>query len=376
MVTSRLRAAFAGTLAVLVLSTAGISAASAAPVAELTPPSHDFGQQNVGTESTRFDFTLANTGDGQITVSSVGKAGGNPGQFKIKPASTCETAVVLDAVSPDCRIRVTFDPGSLGTKTASIEVVTDLSPTPLTVQVTGTSVAVPSVGIGVSSAAIPFETIGVDELPTVPRTLVISSTGSLPLNIADITSSGDTSQFRADLTACAQRTLGQDQSCLLPITFDPDSAGLKRAQLSIASNAASSPTVVSLAGTATAPPKEPAAAEVRIARVLPRVTGRALRLPLTCSTGDTARCSGNITVRTTGAQLGKKGKAGKRRFVVGKAVYSQTAVRGTATVKLKRFAAKALRRRGGMKLSIAYSVKQPGGTTDRVVNRTARMKGR
>lgn len=376
MFTSRFRAVLTGSLAVLVLVAAGSSAAVAAPIAELTPASHGFGQQNVGTESDRFDFTLANTGDGQITVVSVEKAGSNPGQFKIKAASTCAAAVVLDSSSPSCRIRVTFDPGSLGTKTATISVVTDLSPTPLTAQITGTSVAVPAVGIGISSVAIPFESRGIDEGPSVPRSLEISSTGSLPLEVGDISTAGETSQFLVDASACAHRTLTQGQNCLLPIVFDPDSAGIKRAQVSILSNAAASPSVVSLAGSATAPPPEPRRTVVKIGGILPRVTGSSLKLPLTCVLGDSTSCSGKIRVMTTGVWLGKKGKARQRQFVIGKIAYSQVVARGTAKVRLKPFAMKSLRKRGRMNLQIVYSVNQPDGATDQVINRIARVKGR
>jgi len=359
MVTSRFKAGLAGSLAALALFATGTSAAAAAPVAELTPPSHAFGQQNVGTESDRFDFTLANVGDGQITVTSVEKAGNNPGQFKIKPATTCATAVVLDSVSPDCRIRVTFDPGSLGTKTALISVVTDLSPTPLTVEITGTSIVVPSVGIGVSSIAIPFETRGVEEGPSVPRTLVISNTGTLPLNVADITTSGDVSQFLIQGMACSDRTLNQNEFCEFPILFKPDSPGAKRAQISIASNAANSPTVVSLVGTATSPPVPTGSARVSLGSKLPRaVRGGKIKVPITCITTGMERCVGKIVATATGEALPIP-KGG--RFMAARGSFSVKPGRHTVTLRLEPRAVRSLRRQSKFRASFVSTTKQASG---------------
>lgn len=349
--------------------------AGAAPIAELTPASHAFGSQHVGTESTRFDFTLANTGDGQITVASVGKGGNNPGQFKIKNGGSCDPGVVLDSVTPSCTVRVTFDPGSLGNKNAQIQVVTDLAPEPLIVAVTGTAIPAPAVTIGVSSAAIPFESRMIGDGPGVPRTVEVSSQGSLPLQIGAITLSGaDAAQFALDPAGCENQTLTQGQICRFDVTFVPSTAGHKKAEVAIASNAPDAPSIVHLAGIGTAPPPPPGRARTGLGSVLPKVKSGRLSLPLTCSVVETSRCAGKLTIRANGKALGLKGGKAKRNMVIGTRAYSFTGARKTFAARLKGVALKQLRKRGRLKVRVVVTTKQPDGTViTRTFGRTARL---
>ncbi len=348
--------------------------AGAAPIAELTPASHAFGNQHVGTESTRFDFTLANAGDGQLTVGSIGKGGNNPGQFKIKNGGSCDPGVVLDPVTPSCTVRITFDPGSLGNKNAQIQVVTDLSPEPLIVTVTGTAVPVPAVTIGVSSAAIPFESRTIGEGPGVPRTVEVSGQGSLPLQIGAITLTGeDASQFALDPSGCAGQTLAQGQICRFDVTFGPSTAGHKKAQVEIASNAPDAPSIVHLAGTGAAP-RSPGQARTGLASTLPKVKAGKLNLPLTCAVVNASRCAGKLTVRANGKALGLKGGKAKRSIVIGTRGYSFTGARKSFPARLKGVALKQLRKRGRLKVQVVVTVKQPDGrVTKRTFNRAARV---
>ena len=347
----------AATLAVSILAPPG---AAAAPVAQLTPATHGFGEQEVRTESESFDFTLANTGDGTVTVLSVTRMGENPGQFRLKGAGSCDPGVVLGGANPDCSVRVSFAPTSAGTKRATVQVVTDLSPTPLTVAVSGNALAEPTVRLGVSPVSMTFGSRRVSESPSSPRAVILTSRGSLPLNIGAVTVIGaDASQFVVDTAGCANRTLGQNQSCAIPVFFDPDTIGTKLAVISIDSNAPNSPRLVSLAGTAK--PAKPT--RVRITPFLPRVRGSSasVRVPLRCYAGDAPACSGKLFVKVPGRAIGKRGLASRRMFAAGSRAYSLDRFRATVSVPLKPFALRALRRRGRLPLRITTTVRQPSG---------------
>lgn len=334
--------------------------AMSAPVAQLTPPAHAFGEQEIRTQSENFDFTLANAGDGTITVFSVAKAGENPGQFRLKGGGSCDPGVILSGPNPNCSVRVSFSPTSAGNKQAVIQVVTDLSPDPLTVAVTGRGLAEPTVRLGVSPVSMTFGSRRVSESPSNPRAVVLTSRGSLPLNIGAVSVAGtDASQFVVDPAACANRTLGQNQSCGIPVFFDPSTTGAKRAAISIESNATNSPRIVSLAGTAK--PARPTL--VRITPFLPRVRANAATagVPLRCFAGDAPACAGKVFLRVRGRAIGKRGPAARRGFSAGSRAYTLGRYRATVPVRLKPFALKALRRRGRLPVEITTTVRQPTG---------------
>lgn len=325
----------------------------------------------VDTESAPFDFSLANTGDGSFTITSVTKAGANPGQFRIKNASTCAAAVVIDSGNPSCTVRVTFGPGSTGAKTATVEVVTDLSPTPLTVTVSGNGANAPAARIGVSGTVMPFGEVRIDEGPSIPRTVTITSAGNLPLEVGPITPGGaDVSQFPNDATACASRTLQPSEACQFTVSFDPVTAGQKTAQISIESNAAASPSLIALAGVAKDPPLPPGTATIRLSSKLPRVKGNTARLPITCVATSTTGCAGKVTLSAKGSALGRKGSNAKKNFSLGSTNFLVKTTKGQTSVRLKGFAVRALKRRGRLAVQVKSITEQPnGGVKARSVKR-------
>src|SRR6185503_19025416 len=56
-------------------SAAERAVAVSGPIISVTPSSHDFGRVNVGSSSGNFDFTVRNTGDATLTISSLGHSG-------------------------------------------------------------------------------------------------------------------------------------------------------------------------------------------------------------------------------------------------------------------------------------------------------------
>jgi Tol biopolymer transport system component len=83
----------------------------------LRPTSIDFGNIPVSRFTSR-NFFLKNTGNVPLTIASVGLQGPNSNQFSL--ASDCGSSV---GVGVACRLRVFFQPTSVGKKTAQLQVV-------------------------------------------------------------------------------------------------------------------------------------------------------------------------------------------------------------------------------------------------------------
>jgi predicted extracellular nuclease len=121
--------------------------------ATLTPPSANFGSSIIGTPSNGQQFTLTNTGEGPLTVTSV------TGSGDFAASSNCTSV----AISSSCTISVVFTPTAAGTRTGTLTVVTNTSTGTYTSSLTGT-------GTGSTAQTITFPQ---------PRSGVAGSTATL-----------------------------------------------------------------------------------------------------------------------------------------------------------------------------------------------------
>jgi hypothetical protein len=114
----------------------------------VTPASHDFGNVGVGVNSSRA-FEVTNTGGGPVNIWSVGLNGGW-GEFDVVPISEdCSySANGPLEVGESCTATVTFTPSSLGAKSGRLYLFTDLSPSDVYADLSGTGVD--SVAVGIS----------------------------------------------------------------------------------------------------------------------------------------------------------------------------------------------------------------------------------
>ena len=76
----------------LASSAAERAVAVSGPIISVTPASHDFGRVNSGSSSGNFDFTVSNTGDAMLNVSSLSHSGANfsasPTSFSLAPGAS------------------------------------------------------------------------------------------------------------------------------------------------------------------------------------------------------------------------------------------------------------------------------------------------
>jgi uncharacterized repeat protein (TIGR01451 family) len=103
--------------------------------------------------------------------------------------------------------------------------------------------------VSLSPASLDFgrQLVGI---PSTAKTVTLTNAGAAALNLAGINASGD---FAIQANTCARSSLSGGASCSLSLTFTPVITGQRTGNLTIASNAASSPDSVSLTGVGVAP---------------------------------------------------------------------------------------------------------------------------
>jgi streptogramin lyase len=136
------------------MGTLTVTAAPTAPQADLSPTSVSFGSVNVGATSTPQTFTLKNSGNAALPISSISTTGTNASMFVIGN-NTCGST--LDA-GASCSIGVSFKPSATGNATATLTVVDTI----------GTQTASLS-GTGAATAAADFNIAATSNQQTVQR---------------------------------------------------------------------------------------------------------------------------------------------------------------------------------------------------------------
>ncbi len=209
--------------------------APAKPVVAISPSSHNFGSQAVGTASSPEAFDLTNTGGAALTISSITASG------DFSQTNTCGSSVAAGAF---CTISVTFKPTGSGQRTGTVTVTDNASPTTQTASLTGTGAGP---GATLSPASLTFATQAVGTNSSA-QTVTLKNTGTAVLTISSITISGDFSQ-----THTCSTTLAVGSSCSISVTFKPTASGTRTGVLSVSDNAVPATQTVSLTGTGGVP---------------------------------------------------------------------------------------------------------------------------
>jgi len=190
--------------------------------------------QAVGTTSAAQTVTVTNSGTDALAISSV--AAGAP--FAVS-AHTCTSAL---APAATCTVSVTFAPAALGPATGTLTIASDGSNPTATVSLSGTGTGATA---DVSPASLAF-----DETYTgytsAPRTVTVTNSGNLPLNVTSASASGP---FAVSDNRCASAVAAQ-ASCTVAVTFHPTAAGEQTGTLTIVSNSIHGDATASLSGMA------------------------------------------------------------------------------------------------------------------------------
>jgi len=146
----------------------GLSGTGIAPVAAVSTPSLSFGNEDLGTTSGSQKITLSNTGNGALTIASIGTSG----NFAVTTGTgSCGSSL---AAGSSCSIYVTFSPTVVANPITGALTITDnsngLNGSTQTVSLSGVGIGRPSVAILSTSPSL--------NLNTLTLTVTVKNTGT------------------------------------------------------------------------------------------------------------------------------------------------------------------------------------------------------
>lgn len=211
-------------------TTISLSGFGGAPVVSLSVPSLSFASQLAGTTSGAQSFTLTNTGDEPLTITSLAASG------DFSQTNNCAATL---AISATCTVNVTFTPTLRGTRNGAVTLADNAPGNPHSVTLQGTGIG-PAVTLTATSLTF---TDQLARTTSAAQSVTLTNPGEIALNISGITVSGDFAQ-----TNDCGTSVPAGQGCTIQITFTPTVRGLRSGSVTIADNSTSSPEHVNLAG--------------------------------------------------------------------------------------------------------------------------------
>jgi hypothetical protein len=230
---------------VIVTSTAANSPATISltgtgvqPQISVIPASVSFSNVTVGTTNTQ-SLTIQNAGNANLSVTQAALAG---------TGFTLAGLTVPLTVAPGASsvFTIGFAPASASTFSGSLTLVNNSPTSPLVVALAGTGIS-PTLQITPTPSSLSFGSITMGTSTT--QNVTLANTGNASVTLSQITETG--AGFA--LSGCSlPLTLAAGQSTSFNVTFDPATTGSLSGSVTVTSNAANSPQVISLTGTGTA----------------------------------------------------------------------------------------------------------------------------
>jgi hypothetical protein len=206
-----------------------------APTATLTPSSLTYATQLVGTSSAEQTATLTNTGNQDVTVSSIAISG------PFTETNNCPSSL---GVGGTCQIQVIFSPTAKGASSGTLTVTDSGSTSSQTVTLSGSGTVMSLSPVGVNFGD---QKVGTKSAAA-PATL--TNTGTTAVSITAISFTGANPGDFSQSNNCG-KGLAPKASCTINVVFDPTATGARSASLSVTDNGGGSPQTVALSGTGT-----------------------------------------------------------------------------------------------------------------------------
>ena len=229
----------AGSPAQIVLGGNGISS-SASGQLSVNPVAFDFGNVPTGNTETR-DFVLSNSGGTALTVTQASVAWTN---FTL---SGLPFPLTLQ-VGQTATFQVSFTPDTSGAVTGSISLVSDAANSPTVMSLSGEGVVLIGT-LAVNPWIIDFGDISAGTSTT--QNVTLTNTGNSGVTVTESILTGGTGFSTSQLSL--PLTLAAGQSISFNVTFSPSAAGSVTGSVSLISDAANSPTTLSLSGSGVEP---------------------------------------------------------------------------------------------------------------------------
>jgi len=225
-------------------ASADYAPSSVQPVVYLSTDNLTFAPQALGTSSAAQTVVVANNGGGLLYLGPI---------IANAPFAQTNNCPYVLAGFDSCTITVWYTPTASGTQYGWLSISSNAPVGPYGVTLTGSGyVATPA--LSVTPTSMGFGTLYLGTA-TSGRPVKITSTGNVPLVISSATLGGaNPGDFGIWNDGCSGATLAPGTSCTLYVTFEPLRIGTRTATITIAHNAAGSPSVVSLSGAGAKPP--------------------------------------------------------------------------------------------------------------------------
>jgi hypothetical protein len=198
-------------------------------------------------------ITLKSNGAQALSLDSIAVSGAAAAEFI--ESDTCQTPALLQP-NNFCSISITFMPSSSGPRSATLSVTDNASGSPQTVQLSGTGVAppppAPAVTIAPNPATFSSTTQGT---ANGPMNIVVTNSGNASLHISSLLVGGNNpGDFTSVPSNCTGAVLVANTSCTVAITFVPVAAGQRTETITLTDDAANSPQLLVVQGTAISGP--------------------------------------------------------------------------------------------------------------------------
>ncbi len=218
--------------------------AAPTPAVTLTPATLTFGARTVNTTSPLGSVTLTNSGGASLVIFSIASIG----DFGF--TTTCPISTPPIAPAGTCTIDITFTPLTVAALTGSITITSDAPGSPHIITLSGIGSAVPVPGVSLSTTTLGFGNQPIN-ISSAVQSISVTNSGFATLLISSITKTGSSTFTRAVAGGPSPDCAGSVaplSTCYISVIFTPTAIGAATAQISIASNAGSSPDIVNLTG--------------------------------------------------------------------------------------------------------------------------------
>jgi hypothetical protein len=225
----------------------GLTGSGTATRLSRSTPSVAFGARDVDDgASAAQEVAITNSGTEAVDIDAVPLTGSDPAQFDrlTTQGSDCTAATTL-AAGDTCKLRLRFDPSTVGAKSAAVTVESNAPDVAIALSGTGTQTELAS-----APGSLAFGSRDVDDGPGATQTSTITNAGTETVNITGVAATGQFERVTGQSTDCTAGTsLTAGQTCELRARFDPSTTGDKTGAVTVTSNA---PVVaVALTGTGT-----------------------------------------------------------------------------------------------------------------------------
>jgi uncharacterized repeat protein (TIGR01451 family) len=210
----------------------------------LSPTPMNFGNVLVG-QSKTLTLIFSNSGTDPTHLTGVTPGGPNSGDFTLVQSSlTCQGGPPVVPAGGSCSVDITFTPGAVGARSATLTFPNDSSDGPQTLTLSGNGA---NPGISVAPATLTFPSQGIGTTSSA-QPVVVTSSGTSPLTVSSVSVSGP---FKVSSDGCSGAgPIAPPGTCTVQVAFAPTMLGPASGTLTITSDGGTK--TVALSGTGVA----------------------------------------------------------------------------------------------------------------------------